>query len=100
MKKSVTDSSGVLTVEGGENLLKKASVFECECPKHLVSIFNHVRKFTEYEQNCLNLSPKDVITHEWLLTQSKEIERTLSALIIKLSRAEKMIDENDCIIED
>jgi hypothetical protein len=100
MNQPITDSKGVLTTEGGEDIIKRASMFECECPKHLVGIFNHIRKFTDYEKNCLNLSPKDVITHEWLLSQAEELELRVSSLIVKLSRAEKMIDDNNRVIDE
>ena len=99
-KLELTDKMGIITKEALEALIKRASDVSCECPGHLIQIFQKVKAFTEYQKNCLNETPQDELIHKWLETSSVNMEHILSNTIITLARMEGMIDEDNNIVGD
>lgn len=88
----------LLTTFAEKEIVSKASMLDCECPRYLVDILTKVREFQKYEQNCQNGSEKDRATHEWLYQAAINIDQMLSATIIQLARLEGMIDEQNRIV--
>ena len=99
MKHSVINNQGRLTAEGITDISTAMTGYEFESPKHLLHILAALRNFQAYEQACINLEPANVITHEWLLHSTVELDRQLSSILVKLSRAEKFIDQNNRVVE-
>lgn len=89
----------LLTQYAENEIIKKAAMLECECPKHLVLILAEIRKFQAYEQTCIARSEKDRETHEWLYQASINLDQMLSATIIQLARLEGMVDSENQIIQ-
>ena len=92
------DDLQLLTKFASDEIVAKASVLACECPRHLVDILEKVREFQQYELECKNNSDKDRATHEWLYQAAINLDQMLSATIIQLARLEGMIDEQNRII--
>lgn len=88
----------LITDYAKKEILEKASVLACECPRHLVDILEKVREFQQYELKCQNSSEKDREVHEWLYQAAINIDQMLSATIIQLARLEGMIDEQNRIV--
>ena len=88
----------LLTSFAEKEILKKASLLDCECPRHLVNILEQVREFQKYELSCQNKSEKDRSTHEWLYQAAINIDQMLSATIIQLARLEGMIDDQNQVV--
>ncbi len=91
----ILDESQLLTKTGAEELVRRASVLACECPRHLITILEQVRAFQDYEQKCIARSPEDKETHEWLYLSARNLDQMLSATIVQLARLEGMIDERN-----
>ena len=89
----ILDENQLLTAAGAEELTRRASSLACECPRHLIAILDHVRSFQAYEQSCINRSPQDKETHEWLYLSARNLDQMLSATIVQLARLEGMVDE-------
>lgn len=92
------DDLQLLTPYASQEILKRASSLECQCPKHLAEILGRVREFQAYELRCINLSEKDRATHEWLYQAGINIDQLLSATIIQLARLEGMVDADNRIV--
>lgn len=99
-KFDLTDKTGIITSEALELLSKRAPDVSCECPGHLIQIYNKVKAFTEYQKNCLNVSPQDELIHKWLESTIINLEHILSNTIISLARMEGMIDHENQIVDD
>ncbi|GAB4417110.1 MAG: hypothetical protein OHK0056_25840 [Bacteriovoracaceae bacterium] len=54
-----------------------------------------VQAFTEYQKNCINQTPQNVMVHQWPETTSMNLEHILSNTIIALARMEGMIDDQN-----
>lgn len=89
------DEKGLLNDQGREIFKKIGANTSCECPHHLVEIFETVQKFTLYQQDCLKNSPQDEYVHNWLFATSKNFEHLLSGTIMTLARLEGLLDENN-----
>lgn len=100
MSKSIFDNLGILSEHALLELQKRASDTSCECPAHLIKIFETVKAFTAYQENCVNEKPQDEHIHQWLRASSKTLEHQLSNIIITLARFEGMIDENNKFNDD
>lgn len=98
LNKPVLDEDSLLTEAAALELVRLASSVNCECPKHLVTLLNEVRKFEKYELDCVSNSEKDRAIHEWLHTSAVNLDRMLSGTIAQLARLEGMIDENNVIV--
>jgi len=93
------DDLQLLTAYAETEIVKQASVLECECPKHLAVILAKVREFQVYEQNCMQRSEEDRETHEWLYQAAINLDQMLSATIIQLARLEGMVDSENRIVK-
>ncbi len=93
------DELQLLTEYANTEILKKASVLDCECPRNLSQILAAVRDFQKYEQACIHKSEKDRETHEWLYQAGINLDQMLSATIIQLARLEGMIDSENRIVQ-
>ena len=91
----ILDDNQLLTKTGADELGHRASVLACECPRHLLGILEQVRAFQAYEQTCINKSPQDKETHEWLYLSARNLDQMLSATIVQLARLEGMINERN-----
>jgi hypothetical protein len=89
----------LLTDYANAEIVKKASVLDCECPKHLSEILAKVREFQIYEQSCILKNEKDRETHEWLYQAAINLDQMLSTTIIQLARLEGMIDSENRIVQ-
>lgn len=89
----------LLTEEASRELIKRASVLACECPRHLVNILRAVREFEIYERGCVNRSPQDRETHEWLYMAARNLDQMLSSTIVQLARLEGMIDDGNRFVD-
>lgn len=96
---SFLDDQNLLTEFATEELVRRAAILECECPRHLVDILRSVREFQQYEKSCKVNSAKDAETHEWLYQSAVNLDRMLSQTIIQLARLENMIDDQNQIID-
>lgn len=93
------DDQNLLTEHATEELVRRAAILQCECPRHLVDILRSIREFQTYEKNCKVNSPKDADTHDWLYQSAINLDRMLSQTIIQLARLENMIDDQNQIID-
>lgn len=99
-KIELLNKSGLISDEAIERLKKRAPDVSCQCPGQLIEIFRTIQAFTEYQKNCLNAKPQDILIHKWLESTGLNLEHILSNSIITLARMEGMIDENNQIIDD
>lgn len=95
----ILDDNQLLTKIGSEELVRRASIIACECPRHLISILDKIREFQEYEKSCINRLPQDKETHEWLYQSARNLDQMLSATIVQLARLEGMVDEQNRFID-
>jgi len=100
MSKKILNDLGIITEEALTELQKRAPNTSCECPAHLIKIFETVRAFTKYQENCVDEKPQDELIHQWLKSSSKTLEHQLSSLIITLARFEGMIDDENNFTEN
>ncbi len=101
MKRELLDSKGIITKEALEKLKEVAPNVSCECPAYLIKIYELVKEFSDYQEECLNETPQDVLIHEWLKSSSQNIEHIVSNTIVTLARLEGMItSENEIIKRD
>jgi hypothetical protein len=98
LEPSLLNDQQLLTNFAEKEIIDRASVLACECPRYLVDILIKVRDFQQYELKCQSGSEKDRDTHEWLFQAAINIDQMLSATIIQLARLEGMIDEQNRII--
>lgn len=95
MKKNpLVNAQGALTEDAKDNILKRATNVECECPEYLMKVAAAITDFQIYETNCLVNDLKQREIHEWLLEKSYELELQLSNIIVELMQKEGFIDEN------
>ena len=99
MNQPLLDESLLLTPYAQEEIVRRAAVLECECPRYLVQLLTQVREFQAYESNCETQNPKDANIHQWLYASAKNLDQMLSATIIQLARMEGMIDEENRIVD-
>lgn len=97
-KMELLDEQQLLTSYAEQEIVRQASVLDCECPRHLALILEKVREFQKYELSCQNKSEKDRATHEWLYQAAINIDQMLSATILQLARLEGMIDDENRIV--
>jgi inactivated superfamily I helicase len=98
MAKPILNEKSQLTEESLEDIIRLASVMDCECPRYLVKILEGVREFKEYEKNCAISHEKDRQIHHWLEGAADNLDRMISTTISQLARMEGMIDEDNCIV--
>lgn len=99
MTKSLLDSNGIIGQEALSKLEEVAPDVSCECPAHLIQIYKSVKAFTEYQKNCIDERPQDVLTHEWLKSTSQNLEHLLSNAIVTLARLEGMVTDDNEIVK-
>ena len=93
------DDSSLLEENAANEIVARASMINCECPKHLVAILHEIRKLQAYEKKCAADSEKDRAIHEWLYTSAKNLDQMLSGTIVQLARMEGMIDDENQIVD-
>lgn len=92
-KLAIVDSDGCLTEESKNLILEHTEVLECACPQHLLKVIKSIQDFQEYETSCIIKYPKDAEIHNWLLAQSKNLEKIATDTLIDLMKKENIVDE-------
>ena len=93
------DKRGILTSESLDEFEKRGNGVSCECPDHLVQILRRIREFTEYQDECINLTPQDELTHNWLKTTSLNLEHIVSSTIVNLAKMEGILSHDNEFID-
>jgi hypothetical protein len=97
--KKILDERGILLPEFIEGLKERSRTVSCECPEHLIALFDSVKAFTKYQEDCLIEKPHDETVHKWLKSSSINMEHFLSATITSLSRMEGIIDNDNNFVD-
>lgn len=71
-----------------------ANVIACECPGYLARLLRQVRAFRKYTSNCIEQFPEDAETHQWLISQAKQVEQLLVQTMLELMQKEELLDSN------
>lgn len=92
-KITIVDEDGSLTDESTKKILQHTEIMECACPQHLLKVVDAIRAFQEYETGCIIRYPKDKEIHDWLLEESKKLEKLATKTIVELMKKEGVVDE-------
>ncbi|MBD2097315.1 hypothetical protein H6F90_19640 [Trichocoleus sp. FACHB-591] len=76
-------------------ICEAADVIACQCPSYLVHLLKEVKEFHRYTHECIQTSPQDASTHDWLSAQAAQVETMLSHIIFELLQRENLIDEQN-----